>query len=73
MIPGIQAEEMIGVRNRGRAPKQCGGVFVPVNGDWQLVPVSFMHSYGWDKDLVFDFSSFQNRMLTRIEGKFTFV
>lgn len=37
------------------------------------MPVSFMHSYGWDKDLVFDFSSFHDRMATRTEdGKFTF-
>lgn len=72
MVLGISSEDLIPVRNQGRAPKQCGGVILPPNGDWQLVPVSFMHSYGWDRALVFDFSSFQDRMATRAEGRFTF-
>lgn len=72
MIPGISAEDLVPVRNRGRAPKQCGSVYLTPGGDWQLVPITFMHAYGWDKDLVFDFTSLQNRMPTRIEGKFTF-
>lgn len=72
MIAGINGEDLVPVRNRGRAPKQCGGVTLAPGGDWQMVPVTFMHSYGWDKDLVFDFANFQNRMLTRIDGRFTF-
>jgi glycosyltransferase involved in cell wall biosynthesis len=72
MIPGIHSEDLVPVRNRGRAPKQCGGVYLTPGGDWQMVPVTFMHSYGWDKDLIFDFTTLQNRMPTRIDGKFTF-
>lgn len=72
MIAGINSDDQVLVRNRGRAPKQCGGVTISPGGDWQLVPITFMHSYGWDKDLVFDFTAFQDKMLTRIDGRFTF-
>jgi glycosyltransferase involved in cell wall biosynthesis len=72
MISGITAEDQIPVRNKGRAPKHCGAVVIPPNGDWQLVPISFMQGYGWDRDLVFDFSGFQEKMATRIDGKLTF-
>jgi glycosyltransferase involved in cell wall biosynthesis len=73
MMPSINAIDMIPVRNQGHAPKQCGGVYLPPNGDWQLVPISFMHSFGWDKTLAFDFSTFCDRMATRDEqNRFTF-
>jgi glycosyltransferase involved in cell wall biosynthesis len=72
MISGISSEDMIPVRNKGNAPKQCGSVILPPKGDWQMVPISFMHSYAWDKTLVFDFSSFKDRMATRVDGVFTF-
>lgn len=71
MIPGLS--DRIPIKNKGRALKQLGAFMIPPGGDWQMVPVSFVESYGYDRDLVFDFSGFRQHMATRDDtGRFTF-
>jgi glycosyltransferase involved in cell wall biosynthesis len=42
-------------------------------GVWNRVPISFLAQFGFDKDLVFDYSEFKDEMQTRDElGRFTF-
>jgi len=62
----------IPVRNRARVSKICGS-FTIVPNVWQMVPVSFIEQYGFDKDLEFDYAAFSDQMrVVDAEGFKTF-
>lgn len=68
----LPSEGTIPVLNRGTSGKICGNIFLQ-KGVWQRVPLSFISAYGFDQDLLFDYSEFSNSMQTRDElGRFTF-
>lgn len=67
-----QEKPTIPVFNQGLVAKQCGHTVLRP-GTWNRVPLEFLAQFGFDKDLLFDYSDFKENMATRDElGRFVF-
>jgi glycosyltransferase involved in cell wall biosynthesis len=68
----IDQNQTIPVFNKGVTAKQCGTLILR-SQTWTVVPLDFLTQFGFDRDLVFDYSEFKEQMATRDElGRFTF-
>lgn len=77
-LPSTYKDEMISsdnkiiVLNKGKTIKHCGSIILNPQVR-TAVPLSFIAQYGYDPDLVFDYSPYKDQMKTRDDnGRFTF-